>query len=83
MNHQPLLALVIELAKEVDKQDPADFGYLLIDEETAFTIAATSVIETYSNATTESQHLIAMASMTKLVVENMVLNMKLSELLRK
>lgn len=67
------LERIVELAKEVEIEDPIDWGMLAIDEDNAYRLIATHVIEIYN----DSDKLTMLASITKLVVENFVLNIKL------
>jgi hypothetical protein len=64
---------LIELAKEVESQDPIDWGMLAVDEDTAYRVIASQVMEMYNT----NDQLTMLASITKLIVENFVLNLKL------
>lgn len=64
---------LVELAKEVEMEDPIDWGMLSIDEDTAYRIIASQVLEIYNT----NDQLTMLASITKLIVENFVLNLKL------
>jgi hypothetical protein len=64
---------LVELAKEVENEDPIDWGTLSIDEDTAYNIIASQVLEIYNT----NDQLTMLASITKLIVENFVLNLKL------
>ena len=66
---------IVNLAKEVDAEDPIDWGMLQIDEDTAFNIIASGVIEKFK----DNDMRVALAVITKLIVENFVLNVKLHE----
>jgi hypothetical protein len=66
---------LVELAKEVESQDPIDWGMLSIDEDTAYKIIASQVLEIYNT----NDQLTMLASITKLIVENFVLNLKLAQ----
>lgn len=65
--------LLIELAREAEIGDPFDWGTAAISEEEAYRLVAISVSELENNP------LILKASLTKLIVENMVLNVRLIE----
>jgi hypothetical protein len=65
--------LLIELAREAEIGDPFDWGTAAISEEEAYRLVAISVSELEDNP------LILKASLTKLIVENMVLNVRLIE----
>jgi hypothetical protein len=64
---------LVELAKEVENEDPIDWGMLSIDEDTAYKVIASQVLEIYNT----NDQLTMLASITKLIVENFVLNLKL------
>jgi hypothetical protein len=66
---------LVALAKEVENEDPIDWGMLAIDENTAYNIIASQVLELYNT----NDQLTMLASITKLIVENFVLNMKLMQ----
>ena len=67
-----------ELAKEVETEDPIDWGMLAIDEDHAYELIASQVLELYN---TNDQYAL-LASVTKLIVENFVLNLKLQQRIR-
>lgn len=60
-----------ELAQETEISDPIDWGYLNIDERTAYRMMAAHVIELPNDVLTLK------ASLVKMLVENFVLNVKL------
>ena len=68
-----------DLAQQAEITDPIDWDYLNIDEKTAYRLMASSVIEIINNIEENQKLDIAMASMTKLLVENFVLNLKLEQ----
>lgn len=69
---------IIELAKEVEMEDPIDWGYLNISEDDAYRLMASSIYEMFENfLDEEDSYKIMLATITKLVVENFVLNMKM------
>lgn len=65
------------LAQEVETLDPIDWGMLSVDESTAYHLMASNVLEMFSKIEKDQQLAIALASITKLLVENFVLNLKL------
>jgi hypothetical protein len=65
--------IIVELAKEAEVGDPFDWGSTAISEDDAYKLVALSVSELEDNP------LILKASLTKLIVENMVLNVRLLE----
>ena len=69
--------LIAEMAKEVAKEDPIDFAYLNIDEKQIFDLMSSHIVEKfYQYRNTEEGQTIFLATITKLVVENFVLNYK-------
>lgn len=64
---------LVELAKEVDKENNIDWGMLNVDEDTAYKLIAANVLEIF-NTTDQTTML---ATVTNLIVENFVLNLKL------
>ena len=68
---KPSWQLISELAQEADIVDPIDWGELNITENEAFNLMAMHVAEM------ENDHLTNQAIIVKLLVENMVLNLKL------
>ena len=65
--------LLVELATQVEMEDPIDWGMLAIDEHDAYKLMATHVIEMNNDDLTNK------AIIVKLLVENFVLNLKLME----
>lgn len=73
--------VISDLAKEVEITDPIDWGNLAINEQAAYNMMALSVMEMVQKLGDEDQQkkeLVLMASLTKLLVENFVLNLKLN-----
>jgi hypothetical protein len=64
---------LVEVAKEVEIGDPFDWSDLSIDEDEAYRLMASHVLEMEDNS------MLLAATVTKLLVENMVLNMRLIE----
>jgi hypothetical protein len=67
----------VQLAQEVEASDPIFWDHLAIDEDAAYRLIATSVLEKFQNSYSETDHITILAVITKLMVENMVLNLKL------
>jgi len=63
--------MLVDLAKEVESVDPVDWGMLSVDEDEVYRLVALSVVGLEDNI------LVLKASLTKLLVENFVLNLKL------
>jgi hypothetical protein len=69
---------LIELAREVETEDPIDWAYLNVSEEDAYKLIAFSVMEQYESwKKTEHCDTVMLATIVKLIVENFVLNTKL------
>jgi hypothetical protein len=66
--------LIVALAQEVEVTDPIDWGMLAIDEEEAYRMMAISILETFPDESITIQSVL-----TKLTVENFVLNLKLAQ----
>lgn len=64
-----------KLAQEVEGTDPIDWGMLSVDEESAYKLIASQVIEMYNT----NDQITMLATITKLIVENFVLNLKLMQ----
>jgi len=72
------VALIVELAKEVAVGDPICWDNLSLDEDAAYGMMAASILEHAESMPMESRDIIMLATITKLVVENFVLNLRLS-----
>lgn len=70
-------AVLADLAMEAEMKDPIDWAMLSIEERQAYTLMATSVLEQIGSLPADQQLTVALATMTKLLVENFVLNVKL------
>lgn len=65
------------LAKEVELGDPIDWGMLNISEDQAYSLMANNVLEMFRDTPHDQRLTVALASLTKMLVENFVLNLKL------
>jgi hypothetical protein len=65
------------LAKEVELGDPIDWGMLSISEDQAYYLMANNVLEMFKDTPHDQRLTVALASLTKMLVENFVLNLKL------
>lgn len=72
------IAQLAEIAQESAISDPIDWDELNITEGTAYQMIASSVLEMIKDVPEEQRLVIALASITKLSVENFVLNLKLN-----
>lgn len=65
--------ILVDLAMEVEMEDPIDWGMLAISEHDAYELMAAHVLEMNNDDLTNK------AIIVKLLVENFVLNLKLME----
>ena len=72
-----LVQQLVELAQEIESEDPIDWGMLSVSEHDAYGMIATSVLENYLNTDADSRDIMMLATVVKLTVENFVLNLKL------
>lgn len=77
MTTDEIINMIAELAQEVDKENPIDFGMLQIDDESVWHLMASNVLELYGNSL--DNQLITLATITHLVVENFVLHAQLMQ----
>lgn len=70
------LKTIVELAKEIETEDPIDWSNLNLDKNLAYNIIASQVIELMK----QSDDMIKTTTIVKLIVENFVLNLKLQRL---
>ncbi|BCM25961.1 hypothetical protein [Methyloradius palustris] len=78
--------LLLELLKELEKEDPIDFSGLPFDENDLRQLACLNVVEIINqlddDATEEDKELLMAVTVAKLVLENMVLHARLSILMQ-
>ena len=71
------LAELVELTKEVESEDPIDWGLLNIAEDTATRMIALNVFEMYRDwKASGDAETVMLITITKLILENFVLNLK-------
>jgi len=69
---------LVELSQEVEITDPIDWGYLNINENDAYKLIASGILEQYGNLSNKDEQIqMLLIALTKLTVENFVLNIKL------
>ena len=68
-----------DLAQEAEFKDPIDWGMLPIEESAAYRLMANSVVEQFNDINDSDMLPVAMATITKLLVENFVLNYQLEK----
>jgi hypothetical protein len=79
MTSDTLVNLIVQLAKEIDLEDPIYWDMLEIDEDATWHMMACNVVEMF-RLESESDKLILLATVTKLVVENFVLQAQLMKI---
>lgn len=71
------LDLLVDIAQEVEGQDAVDWGKLSVGKEQAYKMVATSILEMFDKSEyTFDDKVILLSTITKLTVENMLLNLK-------
>jgi hypothetical protein len=80
MTIEEVVNLIADLAKEVDLEDPIDFGMLAVDEDTLWKMMASNVLE-LMRVDTVSERMVMMATITKLLVENFVLHAQMMKIM--
>lgn len=68
---------VIELAKEIEKENKIDFGYITMDEDDAYRRIANEIIQRNFETPAEHRDLMLLATCTHLVLQNLVLHAKI------
>lgn len=77
---------LLELLKEIEKEDPIDFSGLPFEEDDLRSLACLNVLELMNNwpqdADAEARDIIMAVTITRLVLENMVLQARISLLIQ-
>ena len=72
------LEQLIDIAAAVEEGDPIDWGKLENGQQETFKLIGTSVLEMFDKEVyTDEDRLMVLATITKLIVENMILHTKL------
>lgn len=75
------LDLLVDIATEAESGDPIPWDKLSVGKEEAFKMIGTSILEQFDKEEyTEEDKVVLLASMTKLVVENMLLHIQVLNL---
>jgi hypothetical protein len=69
---------IVLLAKEVESENPIDWGMLEISEDDAYKLIAMNTVNQFDKYNVQERE-IMIATITKLVVENFALNLKLKK----
>jgi hypothetical protein len=71
---------IAEMAMEIDSQSPVEWGYLTINEKDAYRLMAMSAIDILNGVEDGADRsLVAVSTITKLLVENFVLHLRLQQ----
>ena len=73
----PTVKQLAQLARDGAELDPIDWSGFSVNETTAYEMMASNVLEQFANIPEQERNTVAMATITKLLVENFVLNVKL------
>jgi hypothetical protein len=68
---------LVDLAMECETEDPIDWGLLHITEKQAYQMMASQLLEQFDRIEKEQIVPVVLATATKLLVENFVLNLQL------
>jgi hypothetical protein len=68
---------LVNLAMECEISDPIDWGMLRITEKQAYQMMASQILEQFSGVNKQDMVTVILATATKLLVENFVLNLQL------
>ena len=71
---------IIELAKDIDVKDSIDYSFLNMSEDAAYDMVANNVLTQMYETPEHYRETIMMASMTKILVENLVLKSRLQNI---
>lgn len=71
------VGVLVDLAQEMEIKDNIDWGMLNVNEQQAYELMANSVVDQIHALPESQREIILMASLTKLLVENFVLNARL------
>lgn len=75
------LDFLVDIAQEVEGQDPIPWDKLAVSKEAAYKMVATSILEMFDKPEyTFDDKVILLSTITKLTVENMLLNIQLLSL---
>jgi hypothetical protein len=69
--------MLVTLARDMELKDNIDFGMLRIKEEDAFELMANTVVDQFYSVPEHQREIVMLASLVKLLVENVVLNARL------
>lgn len=75
------LVHLVQLVEEIASEDPIDWALLSVDEKTATYLIANNLLDQYNTVWSKmpeyDRNLVMLATITKLVVENFTLNLRI------
>lgn len=75
------LDLLVEVAKDIEREDPLNWGRLSVGKDEAFKMIGSSILEKFDKPEyTEEDKIAILAILTNLTVENFLLNLKILEM---
>jgi hypothetical protein len=74
---KPTLDQLVELAQQVEIEDPIDWGMLAVSEDEAYRLMALGVLDMFDDIEHNNKESAMLSVIVKLTVENFVLNLKL------
>jgi len=76
-NKIPTVEQLVEIAREVEIEDPINWEELNVSEESAYNLIANQVLSDHMMRSPDDHEVVLLATVTKLIVENFILNIKL------
>ena len=76
-NKTPTVEQLVEIAREVEIEDPINWEELNVSEESAYNLIANQVLSDHMMRSPDDHEVVLLATVTKLIVENFILNIKL------
>jgi|TARA_R110000772_G_scaffold241193_1_gene353487 hypothetical protein len=70
---------IVELAREVDIKDAIDWSQIPITQDQAYEMFAENVLTQMMSVPEEHREMIMLSTLTKLLVENFILNVKIKD----
>jgi hypothetical protein len=77
--NNPTVQQLAQLAQQAEVTDPINWNELSIREQDAYEMMANSVLDQILSLPEDQRPIVAMATITKLLVENFVLNIQLKK----
>lgn len=74
---EEVVLYIASIAESIETEDPIDWGMLAVDERSTYKMMASSVLQNYIDTPESGRDMMLLAMLTKMIVENFVLNLKL------